>query len=291
MKTLHAFIVFSLIALVPLTASAEDLDVRRDIAADATVTVRNIAGSIEISTWSRNEVHLTGESGPNQELVVSESAQGISFEIREIEDRSYTGETELELVIPEGASIVAVGVSADITIRGSRGASVSAEAVSGDIEVEAEAGRVELNSVSGDVVFRGSAARSYAESVSGDVELHGVSGEIDVQTVSGDAMVEAGDVSLGKFESVSGTLELSLEAVDGGRLTVANMSGDVVLKLPSSQAGSFSAQSFSGDIDSRFGQVKNEKFGPGSSLKFSTGNSGTVIRVESFSGDIDIGHK
>ena len=69
------------------------------------------------------------------------------------------------------------------------------------------------------------------------------------------------------------------------------MSGDVTLKLPESQSAEFSAQSFSGDIDSRFGQAKNEKFGPGSQLKYSAGNSGTVIRVESFSGDIDIGHK
>jgi len=291
MKKLHKLLLVLAVSLSPVAAVAEDIDVRRDVASDATVTVSNIAGSIDVSTWSRNEVHLTGRTGPNQELVISESAQGIKFEIKEIENKSYTGESELELVVPEGVSIVAIGVSADITITGSRGARLSAESVSGDVKVQAEVGRADLNSVSGDVIFRGSAERTYAESVSGDVEIYGVSGEVDVQTVSGDAIVSASRLALGKFESVSGGLDLELETADGGRLNIATMSGDVTLKLPASQSAEFSAQSFSGDIDSRFGQVKNEKYGPGSHLKYSAGNSGTVIRVESFSGDIDIGHK
>ncbi|NNE05258.1 MAG: DUF4097 family beta strand repeat protein [Xanthomonadales bacterium] len=291
MKNLQQFIISLAISVAPAAALADDIDVRRDIASDATVSVSNIAGSIEITTWSRNEVHLTGETGPNQELIVTESDQGIRFEIREIEKKSYSGESDLELVVPATASIVAIGVSADITISGSRGARLTAESVSGDVEVEADVGRADLESVSGDVLFRGSAERTYAESVSGDVEIHGVGGEVDVQSVSGDAIVFASIVTLGKFESVSGSLELDLEAADGGRLTIATMSGDVILNLPASQSAEFSAQSFSGDIDSRFGEVKHEKYGPGSHLKYSSGNSGTVIRVESFSGDIDIDHK
>ena len=69
------------------------------------------------------------------------------------------------------------------------------------------------------------------------------------------------------------------------------MSGDVTLVLPKSQTGEFNIQSFSGDISTDFGEVKHESFGPGSHLKHVSGNSGTTIRVESFSGDIHIGHK
>jgi hypothetical protein len=69
------------------------------------------------------------------------------------------------------------------------------------------------------------------------------------------------------------------------------MNGDVDLFLPESQTGAFNAQSFSGDISSYFGEVKNESFGPGSHLKHVSGDSGTVFRVETFSGDIHIGHK
>ncbi|HKJ60975.1 MAG TPA: DUF4097 family beta strand repeat-containing protein, partial [Hyphomicrobiales bacterium] len=85
--------------------------------------------------------------------------------------------------------------------------------------------------------------------------------------------------------------ELSLHVGQGGRLTVESMSGDVNLALPSSQEGEFKAQSFSGDIRTRFGQVEHGDFGPGSHLKHVAGNNGAVIRIESFSGDIQIGHR
>ena len=47
----------------------------------------------------------------------------------------------------------------------------------------------------------------------------------------------------------------------------------------------------SGDIESDFGQAKQDSLGPGSHLKHVSGDAGTVIRVESFSGDIQIGRK
>jgi hypothetical protein len=118
----------------------------------------------------------------------------------------------------------------------------------------------------------------------------GVSGEVVVSTVSGDAVLDAGLIGHGKFETVSGTLELSLQVEDGGRLIVEAMSGDVILSLPATQTGEFRAQSFSGTIKSEFGTVERRGSGPGTHLGHVAGNSGTIIRVESFSGDIRIGH-
>ena len=227
----------------------------------------------------------------NLELEITESTQGIQIEVQHEKQSGHFDESELHLVIPRGASIVAEGISADISILGCEGKSLSAESVTGDVTVKANPGRVDLSSVSGDVDFEGSSSRTAAESVSGDIDLAGISGEVTVSTVSGDTYLLAGTVSLGRFDSVSGSLELNLIAEDGGRLTVESMSGDVSLVLPKSQTGEFNVQSFSGNISTDFGQVTQESYGPGSHLKHVSGNSGTTIRVESFSGDIHIGHK
>ncbi len=291
MKSFIATVSLFALSLLPVSVLADELDETRSVAADATVSVNNVAGEINITTWDKNEIHLTGTLGNNQELEITENAQGIQIEVRHLEHSGHFDESELHLVIPRGASVVADAISADISILRCEGASVSAESVSGDVIVEANTGRVDISSVSGDLEFKGSSSRTTAESVSGDINLEGISGEITVSTVSGDAYLVAGMVSLGKFESVSGSLELQLEAEDGGRLTVESMSGDVDLLLPKSQSGEFNAQSFSGDISTDFGQVVHESFGPGSHLKHVLGNSGTTIRVESFSGDIHIGHK
>jgi DUF4097 and DUF4098 domain-containing protein YvlB len=290
MKTLTNTMLLLAVSAIPASALAEALDETHRVASDGTVSVSNVAGAIEISTWDRNEVHLSGYLGTNQELEVNENDQGISFKVVHTDDED-SDESELILVIPRRASIVAAGVSSDISISGSNGSHVSADSVSGDIEVEAESERVDLTVVSGDLSFRGSSSRTNAEAVSGDIELSGISGEVNLQTVSGDANVDAFGVHHGKFESVSGGLEILMDVEDGGKLTVSNMSGDVELILPSSQSAEYNAQSFSGDISSDFGEVKHEKFGPGSHLKHVSGSSGTQIRVDSFSGDIHIGHK
>ena len=291
MKSYKSIPLVCCLVLLPIQAIAEDVDVSRPVSADSTISVSNVAGEINISVWDRNEVHLTGTLGNNQELEITESANGIRFEVLHIDDQDNYDESELKLMIPEGASIVAEGVSADIEIEGARGASISAESVSGDVIVEAESERVELSTVSGDLEFDGSSVRTSVKTVSGDIGIDGVSGEISIETVSGDVELDAGDIDQGKFQTVSGSLNISMSMNDGGRLTVEGMNGDVDLILPDSQTGTFTAQTFSGDINSDFGTPKNESFGPGSHLKHSEGDSGTIIRVETFSGDIRIAHK
>jgi DUF4097 and DUF4098 domain-containing protein YvlB len=280
-----------LLLLMPLQAAAEAIDETRAVDADGTVVVTNVAGNISITVWDREEAHISGTLGTNQELVITETANGIQFEVESIDDDLDSDESEIELTVPAGASLDVNGVSADITISGSAGASINAESISGDVTVESDSDRIELSSVSGDLEFSGSSSRSSAETVSGDISLEGIDGEVTISTVSGDAEVVAGDVDLGKFETVSGSLNLDMAVTTGGRLTVEGMNGDVEVLLPSSQQGTFSAQTFSGDITSDFGEPKSESFGPGSHLKYTTGDSGTTIRVETFSGDIDIGNK
>lgn len=291
MKTLSCNVFITALLLTSVSAVAEDVDITRDLAADATVTVINVAGEIEIKTWGRNEVHLTGRIEKYAELQVTENDQGIHFEVRQESNRSYSDESELYLMIPVTANIVASGVSADVLVKDSGAQSISVDTVSGDVEVYADVERLDLTSVSGDVEFEGSAIRTKAESVSGDVQIIGTSGEIHMSTVSGDADLEGGAYDRAKFETVSGTITASLSMLDGGRLVAESMSGDVVLRLPAAQAGEYRAQSFSGDIRSAFGRAESAEFGPGSHLKHVNGNSGTVIRAESFSGDVHIGHQ
>jgi DUF4097 and DUF4098 domain-containing protein YvlB len=284
------FMLVALVAVAP-PALAENIDVTRDLAPDGTVKVSNVAGEITIQAWDRSEVHLTGELGRDQELEIIESSSGVQFEVSNIEDEDDYDETLLKLMVPLGASIIAEGISADITIDGSTGESVVAESVSGDVEVAARVSRVELSSVSGDVTFEGSAQRGSFETVSGDLEVAGISGEVSMSTVSGDAVLAAGELERGQFETVSGTLELTLSLAAGGRLTAEAMSGDVDLNVPAGQEGEFNVQTFSGDIRSVYGAAEDESFGPGSRLKHIEGGSGAQFRIESFSGDVRIGHK
>ena len=281
---------FSLMLAGMSAFAGQSVDESWDIDANASISIENIAGTIEIEGWSRNEARLTGELGNSvDELEISASDSSLRINVANRGSRNIDN-TELKLMVPKGASIDASAVSADIIVSDLDNEKVTASSVSGDVDVDAVSQRVSIESVSGDVEFEGQTGRISAESVSGDIDLSGISGEISATTVSGDMELQAGMIESGKLETVSGDLMLSGELSGNGKLTAESMSGDVTVNLPSGQSGLFKAQSFSGRIYTDFGSVEHAKYGPGSHLKYSVGKGGAEVRVESFSGSIELKH-
>ena len=286
--TAAVILIFALSAPA-LAVGGEDIDETLEMSPEGTVQVENLAGSIEFSGWDRDEIQIRGEAGDDvEEVEIDSSSQGVQIRVRNARNQRSVDGTDLYLRIPKTANIEAEGVSADISVSGISGKSIILNTVSGDLDIDAEPTRIELSSVSGEIELEGDIGRSSVESVSGDITMNGPSGEVSVSTVSGDLTLDAGKVSRGRFESVSGEVSLSLALEDGGRLTCDSMSGDVSLRLPASQEAEFSAQSYSGDIRTDFGKSIRTSKGPGTMLEHRAGDSGAQIRLETFSGDISI---
>lgn len=267
----------------------QEIDETLDMPADGLVLVENLAGMIEFATWDKAEVQIRGEAGDTvKEVEITTTANGVQVRVHNHKNKRHIDDTDLFLRVPVAASIEADGVSADISVTGSRGGNIILNTVSGDLQVGASPQRMELHSVSGDVEFEGEAGRSTVETVSGEITIVGASGEVSLSTVSGDVTLEAGPLTQGRFESVSGDLTLELSLEDGGRLSCDSMSGDVSLLLPASQQAEFTAQSYSGSINTDFGKSSRVSKGPGVMLKHREGDNGAQIRLETFSGDIVI---
>lgn len=274
----------------PLFAlGGEEIDQTLDMPVDGLVAVENVAGTVKFTTWDRAAVQIQGETGSSvQEVEINATSRGVEVRVINRKGERRVDGTDLHLHIPMQADVEAETVSADIWLEGSRGESLVLHTVSGDLEIAAEPQRIDLHTVSGDIEFEGAVTRSSFETVSGEITVVGASGEISANTVSGDVTLEAGEVSQGRFEAVSGDLILALALADGGRLACDSMSGDIKLSLPSSQKAEFMAQSFSGSIHTDFGNSARVSKGPGVMLEHREGESGAKIRLESFSGDISI---
>ena len=283
----------SALVMMLFTASAfagQPVDKSWDIDANATISIENIAGNIDVRGWDRAEAHLTGELGDSVDKLEI-NATGSSLQISVVNrNQRNVDSTELRLMIPKGATIDASAVSADIDISGLDNEKLSANSVSGDVDVNAASRRVSIETVSGDLEFNGDTSRISAETVSGDMNLSGIDGEIEATTVSGDMELQAGLVDSVKLETVSGDVTAVAEVSGNGKLSAESMSGDVTIVLPASQNGLFRAQSFSGRINTDFGSVEQAKHGPGSHLKYLAGSNGAEVRVESFSGNIRLKH-
>jgi hypothetical protein len=112
----------------------------------------------------------------------------------------------------------------------------------GSVEVESEAGDVEVSAISGNVTVGAGAGDVRVRDVGGDVNVVAPGGDVsvgDVNTHAGSANLEVGvgDVSL--EDLILGTLEASVEAGEvtlsgrfsgGGRVTVET--GDIIARLP-----------------------------------------------------------
>jgi DUF4097 and DUF4098 domain-containing protein YvlB len=286
-KTLR-FFVFTLLMPVSVMA-AESVSKTMAIDSDGLVRVENVAGEIVITTWDRNEVSVDAKLGDEVEsLEVTETGNGVLVRVKNRSTSYNMDGSDLELKVPATANLEVESVSAEISVEGAGGEWVSLVSVSGDLELAATVKRVELQSVSGDVEYTGSSTRTQIESVSGEIAVSGISGEVSVQTVSGEVSLTAESIERGRFEAVSGDLELEVGLVASGRLNADNMSGDINLSLPKDQNLSISAQTFSGDIGSDFGKANTSSHGPGSSLEFESPEGGASLKLESFSGDISI---
>jgi DUF4097 and DUF4098 domain-containing protein YvlB len=127
--------------------------------------------------------------------------------------------------------------------------------------------------------------------VSGDVILHDVTGKIvEAVTVSGN--VELTNVNADEVvaETVSGDVDFSGEIRKGGDYDMKTLSGDVVMRIPKNAGAQVSGATFSGDFHTSFPITTKatSRYTKRSRLDGTIGDGSARIRVESFSGDVEL---
>ncbi len=260
---------------------------------DAVIEIENLAGSLTITGWDKNEIKVTGTLGDDVEELRIEG-DGDHFEI-EVEIPSGRGfgrrevDAELEIWVPMGSGLEVETVSATITVVGVN-SWLRLSSVSGNIEASGAITEAEFESVSGSIRMSGSNTAVEAESVSGGVDLEGVGRSVDVSTVSGSMTIRGGEVDRVSLESVAGGIEFEGSLAEGGRLEAECHSCNVVLVLPASTSAVFEISTFSGNIDSELGGTveRSSRYAPGRQSEFSIGDGNGRVSVETFSGNVTL---
>ena len=281
------------LAISPAWAG-ERVDVTKSASATPTVAIENLAGSVKVSGWDRNEIKVSGVLGDDTEgLDFSGGDDSFDIEV-EIPDsygrRHRDLDSDLEIWLPAGSSLDVETVSAGIRVSGVNGR-LDLESVSGEVIVDGAPTSADVETVSGNIELSGSETEAIAESVSGKIELSGVAGRVEAATVSGSVRVEAGGIEQGEFEAVSGSVRITGALSPGARLSAESHSGSVVLNLPANTSARFQIETFSGSINNGFGSSEAERtsrYAPGKRLDFTLGSGDAQVRVESFSGSVTL---
>jgi DUF4097 and DUF4098 domain-containing protein YvlB len=300
---------FSLMALTSSTAYAHnesddedsDSDSPRSVnethpaKPDGEVRIDNLAGTVRVAGWDKNEVRVSGELGRQvQKLEVTEEAGGISIRVilpHNVNSRGCDECADLQIQVPKGSRLEVSTVSADVEASELTGPQ-QLGTVSGGVVLNSSSGHIDVRTVSGDVTVMGSAknAQVAANSVSGTVRVANVDGSADVETVSGDVKLSGNKLSTVKMNATSGNLTFQGVLLKGGNYDFNNVSGDMILALGSAPNARIDVSSFTGDIDNSFGPkaTRVSKYSPGMELHFTSGNPDASVNARTMSGDIHI---
>lgn len=272
--------------------------VDRTVAADhdAMIEIENVAGSLRISGWDKNEIKVTGTLGDDvEELRIDGQRDRFEIEVEIPEGRSFGKrdiDTELVIWVPTGSGLVVETVSAPITIAEVK-SWLKLSSVSGNVEASGAITEAEIETVSGSIELSGSNTVADVESVSGTVDLHGIGRAVDVSTVSGTITVHGSEFNRASFETVAGGIEFEGSLAKGGRLEADCHSANVLLALPASTSAVFDVSTFSGNIDSEFGGTveRTSRYAPGRRAEFTTGGGDARVSIETFSGNVELKKK
>lgn len=271
--------------------AAEAVDENRPAAADARIEFKAVTGQFRIIGGDTGELVIRGTLGSHvEELVIEGDEENWRVEVREKNNhRGRNEETRLEIQVPAGAVVQAAAVSGDLDVSGVEGEGLYLTTVSGDIRVDARPEQLEVGSVSGNMdIQHGGRESNRIKTVSGNLEVRGVAGEAEVRTVSGRVRLVGGTMQTLRAESVSGNLDLTMDPTPRSHIDVQNHSGRTVLALPDGLPLDIQARTFSGRISTDLGGEVQRGNGPGQRLDHRSGDGTVRVRLQSFSGSVDL---
>ena len=294
MKKLTAI---ALVAFLSLPANAEEVDRRLDADSDGEVYVSNVAGSVTVEGWDRNEVHVTGTLGKNvKEFITERDGDEVVIKVKVKKSSGMfggwnKGDTDLHIRVPHGSSIDVSTVSAEIDVEGVHGEQ-SLETVSGSIDTTFSGEDVDAGSVSGTVEIRGDGSDGEVEgsSVSGSVKIYNTSGDVSADVVSGNVVIEGGSFDDAVLSTVNGRLKFRGELRDGGELNAETVNGSVDVVLDGDVSAEVYIETLNGSIRNCFGPEprRTSKYGPGKELSFTEGGGDGDIEISTVNGGISL---
>ncbi len=286
--------VFLLGLMIAVTAMAEEVDERMNAASDGRVNISNIAGSVTVNGWSRDEVEVTGSLGRNvEELIFERNKDEITIKVKVPKKGGRGIDSDLRVSVPEKSSIEVSAVSADIDVSDVHGVQ-RLQTVSGDVTTEATVSDVSAQSVSGDVEIDAdkSDIETNANTVSGDVTVFRAAGTVRAESVSGDVIVDEGSFSRASLNTVNGEIIFQAELRDGGRFSAETVNGDIDVEFAGDVSARIDIDTFNGSIRNCFGPKaeRTSKYTPGWELSFTEGDGDGRIEMSTMNGDLSICH-
>ncbi len=246
--------------------------------------VRNVAGTIAVQAWKRNEVRIVAEHGRLARLV-PRLVNG-TLTVTLVDRRGAPAFGDVTLQVPEWMPLRLSSVESPIDVEGVR-AAIEAGSVRGDVVVRKCRGVLQLRSVEGGVHVVDARGRLQVASINSLVRLVRVNGLIDAESVNGDiqlSQVESPDV---EASSVNGSVDFTGPFQPRGRYRLISHRGNLRVGVPVDAAVDVSVANFNGEFESGF-PLRAVPRTKGRRFTFTLGGGGSSLELQSFDGLIQL---
>ena len=272
----------TMVVLAALT-QAQDFTWSGAIPSGKSLTVKNISGDIRVEPATGSQATVTavkraGRHGDPEDVVVRQVSTDKGIEICVLYPGSDDdGDCDWDGNRRRGRN------------RGSNWDNNDTE-VTFTVKVPANT-NLNVGTVSGDVTGNGIRGDTEARSVSGDVRLTDVVAKIvEAVTVSGNVELLRVNADEVVAETVSGDVDFSGEIHKNGDYDMKTLSGDVIMRIPKGTGADISGATFSGEFSTSFPITTKatSRYTRKQRINGTIGDGSARIRVESFSGDVEL---
>jgi len=271
--------------------------------------LRNIVGDIivksggsreavvEIVRTSRGRTDADAKLGLER-VTVETSVQGTRGTVTAVSARNpderrppYAVSTAYTVTVPAGARVAAHSISGNVRLSGVKG-EISADTISGDLDIQDAANVDSLKTMSGKVSVTGTQSDGTIDVgiVSGSVILTDVKARrVSVSAVSGPVVAKGVTAASASVTSLSGDIDYAGPVSASGRYEFQTHSGEIRLGL--SGGFTFEGRSFSGTVQGDQGLSLTRSAGGRSVARGTQGNGGAVVAATTFSGNVKVSGK
>jgi hypothetical protein len=271
-----------LLAVTLAAAISANADTTVSVSPDARLWLRNMGGSVDVTTWDKNSVRL--QTTPHSRGAVRIAQRGPSLFIESTRGPHADVVARYAVTVPSWMSVALVSPEASAHVRGLKGDLV-VRTVNGDVVVTDNEGSVSVSSVQGPIRVARARGRLDVNTVNGPIVLTDVNGRVMAETVNGSIELARVNADSVKASTVNGQVRFNGRFHKGGWYQFESHQGDIAVDTPEDPDAEVFVATYAGEFSSDF-PVMATRARHGKGLQFTLGEGRAKLQLESFAGRI-----